>query len=93
MGNYTVSVRMDFEAEDELQAVAFMAQWVEAHSWDAIYRVTPYETNDRGVALTDHIDAEDLRTCDTCDRVTWKWEKPDWENGLCEVCDPSLVES
>lgn len=32
------------------------------------------------------------RTCDTCDRITDAGEFPDWVNGQCEQCDPSILD-
>lgn len=44
--------------------------------------------------IADVVDQEDgLRTCDTCDRVTDAGEYPDWTNGRCEDCDPSVLET
>lgn len=38
-------------------------------------------------------DAEDgfLRECDECGRITDAGEAPDWPNGVCERCDPSIL--
>ena len=32
-----------------------------------------------------------LRDCDECGRVTDAGEYPDWVNGVCEECDPSIL--
>jgi hypothetical protein len=37
-------------------------------------------------------DPDDERTCDTCDRTTNAGAWPDWRNGQCEGCDPSILE-
>lgn len=34
----------------------------------------------------------DVRQCDECGRVTDAGEWPDWINGVCERCDPSILE-
>jgi hypothetical protein len=33
----------------------------------------------------------DLRSCDTCGRETDAGEWPDWINGSCEDCDPTIL--
>lgn len=35
---------------------------------------------------------DDLRECDECGRVTDAGEFPDWINGVCEHCDPTILE-
>jgi hypothetical protein len=37
-------------------------------------------------------DDEYLRECDECGRVTDAGDKPDWVNGVCERCDPTLLD-
>lgn len=34
----------------------------------------------------------DIRTCDECGRETNAGEWPDWVNGVCELCDPSVLD-
>lgn len=34
-----------------------------------------------------------LRTCDECGRVTDAGEHPDWPDGVCEECDPSILQT
>lgn len=36
---------------------------------------------------------EDERECDRCGRITDAGEYPDWINGVCEYCDPSILEA
>lgn len=43
-----------------------------------------------GAALSDWLEANDLRQCDNCSRINGAGDGPDWPNGLCEDCDPSL---
>lgn len=38
------------------------------------------------------IERNGLRTCDECGRVTDAGEAPDWVNGVCEHCDPTLLD-
>ena len=33
----------------------------------------------------------DMRSCDECGRETDAGEWPDWVNGICENCDPSIL--
>lgn len=34
---------------------------------------------------------DDERECDKCGRITDAGEYPDWINGVCEYCDPSIL--
>lgn len=34
----------------------------------------------------------DVRECDTCGRKTDAGEYPDWINGECEDCDPTILD-
>jgi hypothetical protein len=34
----------------------------------------------------------DMRECDECGRTTLASDYPDWINGVCETCDPSIVD-
>lgn len=33
-----------------------------------------------------------VRTCDECGRETDAGEWPDWVNGVCEECDPEIID-
>lgn len=33
-----------------------------------------------------------MRSCDICGRETDAGEWPDWPEGICEECDPSILE-
>lgn len=33
-----------------------------------------------------------VRCCDVCGRETDAGEWPDWPNGICEECDPTILE-
>lgn len=35
----------------------------------------------------------DVRTCDGCGRETDAGEYPEWPEGICEDCDPSILDS
>lgn len=37
------------------------------------------------------VEGEDTRTCEECGRITDAGDWPDWINGVCEVCDPSIL--
>lgn len=36
---------------------------------------------------------EDERECDECGRITDAGDYPDWINGVCEHCDPSILDA
>ena len=52
---------------------------------DHLYCGSHPDANYWGVLLHD-----DLRQCDDCERVTDAGAFPDWANGSCEDCDPSV---
>lgn len=37
--------------------------------------------------------AEHQRTCDRCGRVTLASDAPDWPDGICEICEPALLDA
>lgn len=41
--------------------------------------------------MKNHEEANDIRTCDECGRITDAGEYPDWIDGKCEDCDPSVL--
>jgi hypothetical protein len=41
----------------------------------------------------DEDEDEDERECDRCGRITDAGVFPDWINGVCEDCDPSILDA
>ena len=55
------------------------------NEWAYLYDTELFELQE---ALAD---PEGLRTCDRCGRTTDAEDYPDWPNGVCEECDPSIL--
>lgn len=60
--------------------------------WNASFAELGEAIRELGTALSDWLEANDLRQCDNCSRITQAGDSPDWVNGKCEDCDPSLLD-
>lgn len=59
-------------------------------AWNSSMHELAEAVSNLGGSLADWLQANDLRMCDGCGHITDAGDSPDWVNGLCTDCDPSL---
>lgn len=76
--------QVDTEMDLATSAHAVLMAWEHGDLAEAVRNL--------GGALADWLQVHDLRQCDGCGKITNAGDSPDWINGECEECDPSLLD-
>lgn len=58
--------------------------------WNSSFAELGEAVRELGQSLSDWLQAKELRMCDGCGKITNAGDSPDWVNGECEDCDPSI---